>query len=276
MTMTGTSHQTIAVMPFAGLYENEGVTELAGVLTYLVSELLRESPDLTVTELPLIDRLLDALELEKTDPVDITLGTQIGSLFSAGAVVTGTLKSIEADRLQLDITMMQIHRGEIYEFEPIVGTAVDLAASMRSLLDWMLSIFTSSPEATEMPMAEPEALLDFAKGRKFFDAGEYDKAAETFHRSLQRQPDFEQAKLSFHMVEKFVMAGAKMVGLDALEAELLREDMAVVSRQILLQQIDTKLGHGFMAVSEPQQVRGSGNQQFPGTDRSLTISVQWK
>ncbi|MCZ6777167.1 MAG: hypothetical protein O7D34_12045, partial [Ignavibacteria bacterium] len=68
----------------------------------------------------------------------------------------------------------------------------------------------------------------------------------------------------------------KAVGLDDLEKSFLHEELSVMSRQALLDRIDIQLGQGFMAVGEPQPVRGNGNQHFPGTDRALTIRVQWK
>ncbi|MCZ6679214.1 MAG: tetratricopeptide repeat protein [Candidatus Poribacteria bacterium] len=278
ITIEGASDQTVAVMPLASLDGTEESTEFALTLTYLVSNMLGSFPNLATTDLPLIYGMLEGLGLDVAAPVDVTLGAQIGRLLAVGTVLTGTVRLTEPGEFQLDMTLMRVHQGEIYEFDPIVGTPGDLVGAMPPLIDRVLRIFATSSDRTieRMPTENPDVLLEFAKGSKFFDAEVYDKAAVFFRRAVEGEPDFWRARLFLNLAEQLMRDGAKAVGLDDLEKSFLHEELSVMSRQALLDRIDIQLGQGFMAVGEPQQVRGNGNQQFPGTDRALTIRVQWK
>ena len=278
ITAKDTSEQTIALMPIVSLDEGEGMAELAGTLTYFVGEALSSSIGWEMMEVLLVRRLISELGLGGTDAIDVILGERIGKLLGAEVVITGTLKKIETDRFRFDLTLMRTGSGAIHEFDGIVGTPADLAQFVRSLDDWIVSISAprSEEQASRMPMENSEALLDFARGRKFFDAGQYGKAAQSFRRSINRYPDFLPTTLFLNRAEALMDERFKTVTVQELEDSFIRAEMATISRQALLYLIDARLGDGFITVEEPQQVRSNGNQKFPGTDLPLTIQVQWE
>ena len=272
------SAQAIAVMPIANLDGDAETTELAGTLTYLVSEMLSGSTGWEITDMLLVHRLIRELGLGVTDAIDVTLGERAGRLLGAGVVVTGTLKKMEAGKFRFNLTLMQMHGGAMREFDAIVETPADFAQSVHPLADWILGISTPPSEAltSQMPMQSPEALLVFARGRRFFDAGEYGKATESFRRAIESHPNFSQAKLLFSMAEVLMEKRFKAVTAGELERDFIRAEAAMTSRYRLLQLADAQVGGDFIAVGTPQQVRGNGNQKFPGSDLPFTIHVQWE
>ena len=246
--------QLIAVMPIADLIGNPRSAEVSRSISYLMSELYANPQK---TDFLIVQDMIKQIALEE-NLIDITLGAEIASRIGAGSVVIGTLMQTKHEnQFQLNLTLVKAEIGQINEFDPIIGTAVDLATQVKNLTSEIANKFDSESVLT---------LLDFTKGRYHLEKGEYNKAIQKFRRASTRSVGFSRARTFLAQTQKLVKYKREFSKKTSAGKIVEQQEQALSNRHKLLKTMDYSF--------EPPTVRGNGNQKFPGTDISVRVELQ--
>ena len=251
---TEVNDQLIAVMPVADLIGHSRSAEVSISLSYLMSELFANPQK---TDFLIVQDVIKQI-VPNENLIDITLGAEIANRIGAGSVVIGTLMQTKYEnQFQLNLALVRANIGQITEFDPIIGTEIDLATQVKNLTD---KIANRSDDKSVL------TLLDFTKGRYHLDRREYDKAVQKFRRASTRSVGFSRARTFLTQTQKLVKykraftrktSAGKMIG---------QEQQKLINHHKLLQTMD----HQF----DPPTVRGNGDQKFPGTDILIRVELQ--
>ena len=246
--------QLIAVMPIADLIGNSRSTEVSKSISYLMSELYANPQK---TDLLIVQDMITQVAPEE-NLIDITLGAEIARRIGAGSAVIGTLmKTEDENQFQLNLTLVKAEIGQINEFDPIIGTVVDLATQVKNLTGEIANKFDNESVLT---------LLDFTKGRYHLEKGEYNKAIQRFRRASTRSVGFSRAKTFLAQTQKLVKYKKEFSKKMSAGKIWDQQEQTLSNRRNFLKAMDSSF--------ESPTIRGNGNQKFPGTDVSIRVELQ--
>ena len=246
--------QLIVVMPIADLIGNSRSAEVSKSISYLMSELYANPQK---TDFLIVQDMITQVAPEE-DLIDITLGTEIARRIGAGSAVIGTLmETKDENQFQLNLTLVKTRIGQITEFDPIIGTVVDLATQVKNLTGEIANKFDNESVLT---------LLDFTKGRYHLEKGEYNKAIQRFRRASTRSVGFSRAKTFLAHTKKLVKYRKEFSKKMSAGKIWDQQKQMLSNRRNFLKAMDSSF--------ESPTIRGNGNHKFPGTDVSIRVELQ--
>ncbi len=199
---------TVAVLPFVNSAIGEANVELAplskGIADLLLTE-LAQNPGIRVVERENIEALLKEQNLGRDGRVDDATAARIGRLLGARHMVTGsfitdrsgtmvlTLKSIDVETSRIEWT--HVDRDKTDNFLALV-TKVGAAANVGLKLPALTPAARQTSEArtTRQARVPFQAVMMYSRAISAQDAGNRQEALALFNQTIDRFPDFEDAK----------------------------------------------------------------------------------
>lgn len=199
---------TVAVLPFVNSAIGTANAELAplskGIADLLITD-LAVNPGIRVVERENLQRLLDEQRLGQDGRVDEATAARIGRLLGARHMVTGafvtdgktqmvvTLKAVNSETGQ--ITWSHKEQGRIDEFLTLV---TKVAAAANAGLK--LPALTPQAKAAEAARSADQrkvpfqAIMLYSRALAAQDEGKREEAIALFSQTIERFPDFEDAR----------------------------------------------------------------------------------
>lgn len=208
VAQTPDNRPTVAVLPFVNSAIGAANAELAplskGIADLLIVE-LAQNPSIRVVERENINRLLEEQNLARDGRVDDATAARIGKLLGARHMVTGsfitdrsgvmvlTLKSIDTETSRIEWTDMQ--RDQTENFLALVAKAGASANRGLRLPELTPAARQTSQARTERQARVPfQAVMMYSRAISAQDAGNKAEALTLFQQTIDRFPDFEDAK----------------------------------------------------------------------------------
>jgi TolB-like protein len=199
---------TVAVLPFVNSAIGSSNDELAplskGIADLLIIE-LAQNPGIRMVERENIQKLLDEQDLARDGRVDDATAARIGKLLGAKHMVTGsfitdrsgtmviTLKSIDAETGRIEWTHMD--RDKTDNFLALVAKVGATANSGLKLPELTPAARQTSQAKAEKQKKVPfQAVMMYSRAINAQDAGNRAEAITLFNQTIERFPDFEDAK----------------------------------------------------------------------------------
>lgn len=192
----GVLADAVAVFPMRLTSGDEEYRRLGRAMATFILRDLSQVQALTVVERLRLDVLLQEIDLVRKGVVDPATAPRSGRLVGAGTVVTGAYAVSDDDRFHLDL-VLQDPRADLREL-----SADDLLAAFFSVqkdaVFQILDELDVEPTAAErrrileVPTADLQALLAYARALADEDAGRYGDAADAFADALQAAPDLPE------------------------------------------------------------------------------------
>ena len=199
---------TVAVLPFVNSAIGASNAELAplskGIADLLIVD-MAQNPAIRVVERENIARLLEEQNLARDGRVDDATAARIGKLLGARHMVTGsfitdrsgvmvlTLKSIDTETSRIEWTHME--RDQTDNFLALVAKASAAANRGLRLPELTPAARQTSQARTERQARVPfQAVMMYSRAISAQDAGNKAEALTLFQQTIDRFPDFEDAK----------------------------------------------------------------------------------
>lgn len=199
---------TVAVLPFVNSAIGTSNDELAplskGIADLLIIE-LAQNPGIRMVERENIQKLLDEQNLARDGRVDDATAARIGKLLGAKHMVTGsfitdrsgtmviTLKSIDSETGRIEWTHMD--RDKTDNFLALVAKVGATANRGLKLPDLTAEARQTSQAKAEKQKKVPfQAVMMYSRAINAQDAGNRAEAITLFNQTIDRFPDFEDAK----------------------------------------------------------------------------------
>jgi len=199
---------TVAVLPFVNSAIGASNAELAplskGIADLLITD-MAQNPAIRVVERENIARLLEEQNLARDGRVDDATAARIGKLLGARHMVTGsfitdrsgvmvlTLKSIDTETSRIEWSHME--RDQTDNFLALVAKASAAANRGLRLPELTPAARQTSQARTERQARVPfQAVMMYSRAISAQDAGNKAEALTLFQQTIDRFPDFEDAK----------------------------------------------------------------------------------
>lgn len=207
---------TVAVLPFVNSAIGQANAELQplskGIADLLITS-MAQNPAIRVVERENLQRLLDEQNLARDGRVDDATAARIGKLLGAKHMVTGsfvtdrsgtmviTIKSIDTETGRIEYSDMD--RGKTDDFLVLVDQVAGKANRGLKLPDLTPAARQSSEARTERQRRVPfQAVMMYSRALSAQDAGNKEEALTLFSQTVQRFPDFEDAKVAKEKLER--------------------------------------------------------------------------
>lgn len=207
---------TVAVLPFVNSAIGQANSELAplskGIADLLITS-MAQNPAIRVVERENIQRLLDEQNLARDGRVDDATAARIGKLLGAKHMVTGsfvtdrsgtmviTVKSIDTETGRIGYTDMD--RGKTDDFLMLVDRVADKANRGLRLPELTPAARQTSEARSERQRRVPfQAVMMYSRALSAQDAGNRAEALTLFSQTIERFPDFEDAKAAKAKLEQ--------------------------------------------------------------------------
>jgi TolB-like protein len=204
---------TVAVLPFRYLGEDDDLRPLGRGLTHLVVSDLAKVARLTVLERERVQALLDELALNGSGAVDPATAARSGRLLGAERVVHGVLREVgTSGSVAVEAQVMETGAGVV----TASGAAADRLqrlldmqkALVFDLLDQMGIVPTPAERRAigERPTADLQAFLAFSRGLEAADRGDLAAARRHFDAAAGRDAGFSAARERVAEVHRLSLA----------------------------------------------------------------------
>lgn len=207
---------TVAVLPFVNSAIGQANAELQplskGIADLLITS-MAQNPAIRVVERENLQRLLDEQNLARDGRVDDATAARIGKLLGAKHMVTGsfvtdrsgtmviTIKSIDTETGRIEYSDMD--RGKTDDFLVLVDQVAGKANRGLKLPELTPAARQSSEARTERQRRVPfQAVMMYSRALSAQDAGNKAEALTLFSQTVQRFPDFEDAKVAKEKLER--------------------------------------------------------------------------
>lgn len=199
---------TVAVLPFVNSAIGAANAELAplskGIADLLLMD-LAQNTGIRVVERENIQRLLDEQNLARDGRVDDATAARVGKLLGAKHMVTGsfitdtrgtmmlTMKSIDSETGQVVWTHTEPGKTEAFlELVAKAGRAANTGLKLPALTPQARQ--TSEAKAEKQKKVPFQAVMMYSRAISAQDAGNKAEALTLFQQTIDRFPDFEDAK----------------------------------------------------------------------------------
>jgi TolB-like protein len=199
---------TVAVLPFVNSAIGATNTELAplskGIADLLITE-MAQNPAIRLVERENIEAMLREQNLARDGRVDDATAARIGKLLGAKHMVTGsfitdrsgtmviTIKSIDTETGRIEYADMDRDRTD--NFLALVAKIGQKANSGLKLPELTAQARQTSQARTERQARVPfQAVMMYSRAISAQDAGNRQEAITLFQQTIDRFPDFEDAK----------------------------------------------------------------------------------
>lgn len=199
---------TVAVLPFVNSAIGASHDELEplskGIADLLITE-MAQNTGIRVVERENLQKLLDEQNLARDGRADEATAARIGKLLGAKHIVTGsfitdnkgtmvlTLKSVDTETGVVEWT----HRGQgkTAEFLDLIANVATVANTGLKLPALTPAVRQTSEARTEERKKVPfQAVMLYSRAISAQDAGRREEAIQLFSQTIQRFPNFEDAK----------------------------------------------------------------------------------
>ncbi len=208
---------TVAVLPFVNSAIGSSQAELQplskGIADLLITE-MAQNQSIRVVERENLDRLLGEQNLARDGRVDEATAARIGKLLGAKHILTGsfitnnrgmmvlTLKSVDTETGVIEWT----HRGdgkteEFLDLVAKVATAANTGLKLPALQLAPAARQTSEARAEERKKVPFQAVMMYSRAISAQDAGRKEEAIQLFSQTIQRFPNFDDAKRACERLE---------------------------------------------------------------------------
>jgi TolB-like protein len=201
---------TVAVLPFTNSAIGASNAELAplsqGIADLLLVE-LSQNTGIRVVERANLVSLMRQQDLARDGRIDEATAAKIGKLLGAKHMVTGTfitngrgtmvltLKSIDSETGVIEWTTVQ--NGKTEEFLDLVSKTAAAANAGLKLPALTPSVRQTGEARTEERKKVPfQAVMMYSRAISAQDAGKKDEAIQLFNQTIQRFPEFTDAKVA--------------------------------------------------------------------------------
>jgi TolB-like protein len=201
---------TVAVLPFVNSAIGAANADLAplskGIADLLITE-LAQNPAIRVVERENIAAILAEQNLARDGRVDDATAARIGKLLGARHLVTGsfvtdrsgtmviTIKSVDTESGRIEYSDM--HRDRTDNFIALVSTVGQKANAGLKLPALTPAARQTSEARTERQRRVPfQAVMMYSRAISAQDAGNRAEALTLFSQTIDRFPDFEDAKVA--------------------------------------------------------------------------------
>ncbi len=199
---------TVAVLPFVNSAIGPSHDELEplskGIVDLLITE-MAQNTGIRVVERENLQKLLDEQNLARDGRADEATAARIGKLLGAKHIVTGsfitdnkgtmvlTLKSVDTETGVVEWT----HRGQgkTADFLELIANVATVANTGLKLPALTPAVRQTSEARTEERKKVPfQAVMLYSRAISAQDAGRREEAIQLFSQTIQRFPNFEDAK----------------------------------------------------------------------------------
>jgi TolB-like protein len=201
---------TVAVLPFVNSAIGAANVELAplskGIADLLITD-LAQNPAIRVVERENIAAILAEQNLARDGRVDDATASRIGKLVGARHIVTGsfvtdrsgtmviTIKSVDTESGRIEYSDM--HRDRTDNFLSLVSTVAEKTNRGLKLPELTPAARQTSEARTERQRRVPfQAVMMYSRAISAQDAGNRAEALTLFSQTIDRFPDFEDAKVA--------------------------------------------------------------------------------
>ena len=201
---------TVAVLPFVNSAIGQATAELAplskGIADLLITE-LAQNPAIRVVERENIAALLAEQNLGRDGRVDDATAVRIGKLLGARHLVTGsfvtdrsgtmviTIKSVDTETGRIEYSDMDRGRTENFlELVTKVGQKTNAGLKLPALTPAARQ--TSEARAERQRRVPFQAVMMYSRAISAQDSGNRAEALTLFSQTIDRFPDFEDAKVA--------------------------------------------------------------------------------
>lgn len=201
---------TVAVLPFVNSAIGAANVELAplskGIADLLITD-LAQNPAIRVVERENIAAILAEQNLARDGRVDDATAARIGKLLGARHIVTGsfvtdrsgtmviTIKSVDTESGRIEYSDM--HRDRTDNFLSLVSTVAEKTNRGLKLPELTPAARQTSEARTERQRRVPfQAVMMYSRAISAQDAGNRAEALTLFSQTIDRFPDFEDAKVA--------------------------------------------------------------------------------
>jgi TolB-like protein len=201
---------TVAVLPFVNSAIGAANAELAplskGIADLLITD-LAQNPAIRVVERENIASILAEQNLARDGRVDDATAARIGKLLGARHIVTGsfvtdrsgtmviTIKSVDTESGRIEYSDM--HRDRTDNFLALVSTVAEKTNRGLKPPELTPAARQTSEARTERQRRVPfQAVMMYSRAISAQDAGNRAEALTLFSQTIDRFPDFEDAKVA--------------------------------------------------------------------------------
>jgi TolB-like protein len=201
---------TVAVLPFVNSAIGAATAELAplskGIADLLITD-LAQNPAIRVVERENIAAILAEQNMARDGRVDDATAARVGKLLGARHIVTGsfvtdrsgtmviTIKSVDTESGRIEYSDM--HRGSTDNFLSLVSTVAEKTNRGLKLPELTPAARQTSEARTERQRRVPfQAVMMYSRAISAQDAGNRAEALTLFSQTIDRFPDFEDAKVA--------------------------------------------------------------------------------
>ena len=201
---------TVAVLPFVNSAIGTANAELAplskGIADLLITD-LAQNPAIRVVERENIAAILAEQNLARDGRVDDATAARIGKLLGARHIVTGsfvtdrsgtmviTIKSVDTESGRIEYSDM--HRDRTDNFLSLVSTVAEKTNRGLKLPELTPAARQTSEARTERQRRVPfQAVMLYSRAISAQDAGNRAEALTLFSQTIDRFPEFEDAKVA--------------------------------------------------------------------------------
>ncbi len=207
---------TVAVLPFVNSAIGQSTTELAplskGIADLLIVE-LAQNPLIRVVERENLQRLLEEQNLARDGRVDDASAARLGRLLGAKHMITGsfitdrsgtmvlTIKTIDTETSRIVWTHMDREKTE--NFLALVAKIGAAANAGLKLPEIPAAARQTSQARSERQARVPfQAVMMYSRAISAQDSGNRAEALTLFQQTIDRFPDFEDAKTAKARLER--------------------------------------------------------------------------
>jgi TolB-like protein len=206
---------TVAVLPFVNSAIGQANTDLAplskGIADLLIVD-LAQNTGIRVVERENIQRLLDEQNLARDGRIDDATAARIGKLLGAKHMVTGTFLTDRTGTMVITVKSIDTETGRIAWADVSRGKTDDflsIVANVSSKANQGLKLPALTPAARQTSEAKVEkqkkvpfaAVMLYSRAISAQDAGNKAEAVTLFKQTVDKFPDFEDAKVALKKAE---------------------------------------------------------------------------
>jgi TolB-like protein len=197
------SETTLAVLDFENnsFLNPEEYSPLSKGLAEIMITELNQLQAIHVVERQKLRSLLDELKLSQSGIVSATSSVQIGKMLGAQHLVFGGYMVTLDEKIRIDVRIIEVETGLTIKAGEVTGKTKQVLSLVKKLSKKILKDLNVRMTKREEKSFNKSQKLDmkavvlFSKGLEFEDREEWEKAKEYYRKTLQIEPQFQQAKV---------------------------------------------------------------------------------
>lgn len=193
------SPTAIAIFPLSFHGDNQEFAPLGKGISEMMITDLSQVPGLTLIERIRLQSLMEEMALGQTGLVDENTAPRMGKLISAGQMIYGTFNVPDGKNLKLDVAFWDVANQESPNFKTTKDALNNLFKLEKDLVfniidDLGIQLTPDIREKIQrIPTQNLQAFMAYCIGLELEDAGQFEKAAQSFQKAHKLDPNFQLA-----------------------------------------------------------------------------------